>query len=133
MSFPSKLFITRSGTDANAPATDGVAVSGANTYYSATFTGSNRAQWTAQVFWTGTPTGTLTVQWSDKPNPDETTDNDWFTDAATFSSSPAGAAGSGAAHPGANTADMGYRHRIKYVNASGTGVLTGFAHAPRNA
>lgn len=133
MSFPNKLFVTRSATDANAPETEGIAVTGTNTYYSKMWSGSNKALEGGYVLWTGTPTGTLTMQASNKPNPDETSDVDWTPlDSIVLTPQPAGSAGS---TPLANSSPFSlfYRHRVKYVNASGNGVLTGWVHGGRSA
>lgn len=100
--------------------TDGIAVTGVNTYYSTKWT----AQWSSvfgfMIQWTGTPTGTLTLWASDKENPDETTDNDWVQDAIFSPTNPAGSAGKFR-----DNVDNGVARwwRVKYVNASGSGSL----------
>lgn len=134
MSFPSQLFVTRSATDANAPETVGIAVTGTNTYYSKMWSGNNRSPVAyGQVSWTGAPTGTLTVQVSNKAVPDETNDNDWAPlDSLALSPQPAGSPGSTAV-TNSTPFTAAYRHRVKYVNASGSGVLTGVVHASRQA
>jgi hypothetical protein len=65
---------------------------------------------------------------SDKPNPDQTNDNDWVQDTGFAPTNPAGSAGKMRDDTGNAKA---YRKRIKYVNASGTGLLTGFVTVPR--
>lgn len=119
MSTPYKLFITTSGTDSAAPATDGTAVTGTNTYYSKMFGGFGAIGYDLMVKWTGTPTGTLTLQVSDKPNPDETNDNDWVTTTETAMTNPAGSA---SAFRVATITSPG-KKRLKYVNASGSGSM----------
>lgn len=130
MSLPTKLFVTYSATDSNAPAVDGVTVTGAATFYSFMASGKDRQNISGQVFWTGTPTGTFTLQYSDKFNPNEANDNDWSADTSTFTN-PAGAGGSTPFFCTTVGSQAAFHHRIKYVNASGTGVMTGFAYAPQ--
>lgn len=125
---PIRLFTTRSGTDANAPNTEGAAMTGTNTVYSDMWTGEDSEGYSLTIFWTGTPTGTFTRWFTDKPNPDLTNDNDWVQDTGFTPTNPAGAAGKF----GTPTAvGRSFRNRIKYVNASGAGTLTGFATVTR--
>lgn len=74
----------------------------------------------AQVSWTGTPTGTLTVQGSN--------DNvNWITLTATGITSPAGGASSTfvTVGPGGNIVNnMTNYIRFVYTNASGSGTMT---------
>lgn len=128
MSKPNRLFLTYSATDANAPAVDGTVVSGAATFYSFMVSGEDRQNLSGQIFWTGTPTGTFTLQFSNKPNPDETNDNDWSADTSTFTN-PAGSAGSTPFGSTIVASAFAFHHRIKYVNASGSGTMTGWAYA----
>lgn len=128
MSTPYKLYRTTSGSDSAAPSTNGVAVTGTNTYYSKMFGGFNRLGYDLQVVWTGTPTGTLTLQVSDKPNPDETTDTDWVTTTETTMTNPAGSA---AQFRVAFLTSPGHK-RLKYVNSSGSGTLFAYAIVPVN-
>jgi hypothetical protein len=117
------LFVTQSATDANAPATRGVAVSSTNTYYSKKVSGSNYLS--GQMAWTGTPTGTFTVWGSDKAEPNEATDADWFSITPTQApANPAGAAAGTSFR--VNEFNCKWK-RVKYVNASGSGVLSGDA------
>jgi hypothetical protein len=119
-----KLFLTASGTDSAAPVTEGVAVSSTTTYYSKVWTGSDSDTCGIHLEWSGTPTGTFTLWMSDKYAPDETSDTDWVQDTGFSPSNPAGAAGK-------FRDDMSQaparRKRIKYVNASGSGTLKGWA------
>ena len=128
MAVPYSIYSTRSGTDANAPAIQGVTVSSTNTYYSDMWTGEDCDGFALSLFWTGTPTGVFTLWMTDKPNPDQTNDNDWVQDTTFAPTNPAGAAGKMRDDTGNAKA---YRKRVKYVNASGSGVLTGFATVPR--
>lgn len=127
MSLPVKLFMTSDTGDAAAPKTNGVAVSSTTTYYSKMWGGTNSTAYDLQVTWTGTPTGTLTLQVSNKPNPDESTDADWVTTTEGAMVNPAGSAS------GFRVAVNGShgKKRLKYVNASGSGVLYGFVVVPR--
>lgn len=131
MSTPVKLFTTFSATDANAPATPGVVMTGTNTNYSQMFSGSNKSTAVSVLLtWTGTPTGTFTLWGSNKANPNEANDSDWFQLAGATFTNPAGAAGQSSVGTTGFASDEFYRTRVKYVNASGAGVLTGEAHAP---
>lgn len=124
---PVKLFVTTSGTDSATPTTNGVAVSGTTTYYSKMWTGLDSYGYDLQVAWTGTPTGTFTLQVSDKPNPVETTDADWVTSTEVTVVNPAGSASQFRV---ATVASPAYRKRLKYVNATGTGTITGYVTVP---
>lgn len=120
------LFNTKSG---NAPMTRGVAVSSTNTYYSAKISESWELSFT--LSWTGTPTGVLTVWGSDVDQPNEANDADWFS--ITASPAPANPAGGAASTHGAvNDVNCKWK-RVKYVNASGSGVLSGDASRGENA
>ena len=123
MSTSFKLFTTRDTNDSAAPTSDGVAVSSTTTYYSKMFSGNDMAGYDLQVVWTGTPTGTLTLQVSDKPHPDETTDTDWVTTTETAMTNPAGSGAQFRVY----LVGSGARHRLKYVNASGSGTLKAYA------
>ncbi len=118
-----ELFLTLSSTGAAAHLTSGVAVSATNTYYSAKISGSNYLS--LQLAWTGTPTGTFTVQGSDKEIPNEASDTDWYS--ITPTQAPSNPAGSAAATSGRVNEFNSRWKRIKYVNASGSGTLTGYA------
>lgn len=125
---PYKIFTTRSSTDSRAPDVNGVAVTGTNTYYSTMWTGEDTTSYDLQVAWTGTPTGTFTLQVSDKPSPDESSDTDWVTSTEVTVVNPAGSASQFRV---ATTASPAYRKRLKYVNSSGSGTITGYATVPR--
>jgi hypothetical protein len=101
----------------------GLAVTGTNTYYSDVI-GPRNISWGYHFEWTGTPTGTLTLWRSNKPNPDPLTDNDWVQVTAFAPTNPAGSA----SKFGDEVSFTNFKnYRFKYVNASGTGVLFCFA------
>lgn len=125
---PIKLFVTTTSGDSGAPATSGKSVSGTSTYYSKMWSGLDATAYDLQVSWTGTPTGTLTLQVSNKPNPDETSDTDWVASTEVSLTNPAGSA---TGFRVAATGSPAFRKRLKYVNASGTGVLSGWVIVPR--
>lgn len=124
MSASIKLFVTRNDND---PAKNGVAVSGTSTYYSEMWGGMGAEGYDLQVVWSGDPTGTLTLQVSNVPNPNEANDTDWVTTTETTMVNPAGSASKfrvvTMTSPG--------KKRLKYVNSSGSGTLTGYAIVPR--
>ena len=127
MATPYSLYTTRSATDPGATDQVGVAVSSTNTYYSDMWTGENQDGYALTVFYTGTPTGTITLWMTDKPNPTLATDADWVQDTTFVATNPAGAAGK-FRDDAANA--KAARKRLKYVNASGTGVLSAFVTVP---
>lgn len=114
-------FNTLSSTGAAAHLTRGVTVSGTNTYYSQKASGSDILSYAVQ--WTGTPTGVFTLWGSDKKEPDESNDNDWYP--ITPTQAPTNPAGSASSSSGRAVDFNCPWKRIKYVNASGTGLLTG--------
>lgn len=106
---------------ANKNRTPGVNVTGTTTYYGNAVGGSGVGQ-SIHVRWTGTPTGTLTLWYSSKRSPDLTTDTDWKQDTSSTLANPAGAT-DGTYMDTTNT-NARWR-RLKYVNASGAGFITG--------
>lgn len=129
MATPYSIYNTRSGTDANAPVTVGTAVSSTSTFYSDVWSGESSDGYSLTVFYTGTPTGTFTLWYTDKINPDTgANDNDWVQDTSFTPINPAGAAGK-FGDPAGNF--KGYRKRLKYVNASGSGTITAYVITPR--
>ncbi len=117
---PISIFTTAGDTSAAPVSRDGVAVSSTNTYYSTPWSGDTYA---LSLFWTGTPTGTFTMWVSDKPNPDLANDNDWRQDTGFAPTNPAGSASKTGDDVTNSNANL---KRIKYVNASGSGTLTGY-------
>jgi len=128
MATPYSIFRTQPA-DSFAPPTAGVTVSGTNTYYSKTWGAADSDGHGLQVVWSGTPTGTLSMWCSDKPYPSETDDTDWVQDTSWVPTNPAGSAGKFRDDAGNMKA---YRKRLKYVNASGTGLLEAFVTVPRS-
>jgi hypothetical protein len=73
---------------------------------------------------TGTLTGTLSLWYSNKMEPDVSSDTDWDQDTAIVLTQPAGSATVQRLEVG----NLGARFaRVKYVHTSGTGVLSGEA------
>ena len=99
----------------------GANVTGTTTYYGNAVGGSGTGQ-SIHLRWTGTPTGTFTLWYSDKPDPVLTTDTDWVQDTSSTLTNPAGAAGSTFMDTTNSNAKL---RRVKYVNASGSGFLSG--------
>jgi hypothetical protein len=110
-----------------------LAVSSTDTYYSAPIALGNASLLGVQAIWTGTPTGTLTVEFSNDPGVGAYWDAyvaqaavgvapTWTapTTGGTFPANPAGGASSVLESFG----NIGYMWaRVKYVNASGSGTL----------
>jgi hypothetical protein len=99
--------------------TDGVAVTGTEVAYSKKFGPEGSTGFAYTTRWTGTPTGTLILQVSNKAYPLESSDADWDTD-ANNPTDPAGSA-SGASAELADRRSKWYR--FKYTNSSGSGNL----------
>lgn len=104
----------------------GVAVSSTNTYYSQPWSSRFGATFALMVEWTGTPTGTLTLWWSNKIAPNLANDTDWIQETTYTPTNPAGSA----SKDGKLLSIVPARwFRLKYVNASGSGTLTGQVHS----
>ena len=111
-------------------AKDGVAVTGTGTYYSTKISGKHADGAGIHLAWTGTPGGTFTLWMSDKPVPSEADDADWVQDTSFSPANPAGSA----SKMRDDTANAKARwKRVKYVNATGSGSLFGWANTPRTA
>lgn len=132
MPTPQSVYNTRSGTDANAPAAVGTAVSSTSTFYSDEWTGQDADGYSMSVFFNvnggDNATGTFTLWFSDKPIPNPANDNDWIQDTTFSPTNPAGAAGK-FGDPAGNF--KSYRKRLKYVNTSGTGTIVAYVTVPR--
>jgi hypothetical protein len=101
----------------------GTTVSGTSTFYSDPI-GPRTNSWGYHFEWTGTPTGTITMWRSNKPNPDPTSDNDWIQVTTFTPTNPAGSAGKFGDELNFTNFKL---YRFKYVNASGSGVLFCYA------
>lgn len=109
--------LTGSGPpDATTPSS--VAVSSTTTYYTNPIGNSGNGALSLHSVFTGTPTGAVTLWYSDKPNADRTSDADWVQDSTFTAVNPAGAA-TKSFHTVGNLASRSVR--LKYVNASGSG------------
>jgi hypothetical protein len=109
---------------------EGVAVSGALTFYSSKIGGRDSDGCALHLQWTGTPTGTFTLWMSDKPYPSETDDSDWVQDTGFSPTNPAGAAGK--MRDDMSNAKARWK-RVKYVNSASTGTLFGWASVSKLA
>jgi len=101
-----------------------LAISGTDTYYSDAINIDGEAvSW--HFVWTGTPTGTFTLWYSNVPNPNTANDNDWVQDTGFPATNPAGSASKAFVSV---TGTAALRVRLKYVNASGSGTLVTWAY-----
>ena len=105
----------------------GVAVSGTDSYYSKAILldgkpGSWHLEWTRA---SGTLDGDTQLFYSNKPNPDLTTDDDWVEDTGF----PAPTVNTTTSAKGfvALSGVVALWARLKYTNATGTGTLLGWA------
>lgn len=114
---PANVFRTAGG----AGDTQGAAVSGTGTTYSDITEVSRILNPSYHLEWTGTPTGTFTVWGSNKDSPNPATDADWFSPPlAVAIVQPAGSA----SKDFIDLTGWPFRKvRLKYVNASGAGVI----------
>jgi hypothetical protein len=100
----------------------GEAVSGTNTNYGLPFRPGAEGRFSVHLGWTGTPTGTFTLWYTDLEAPGLANDADWVEDTTWAPVNPTGSAGSMYVTTG-NVAALWVR--VKYVNASGSGTLWG--------
>jgi len=106
-----------------------LAISGTSTYYSDAIMARDGQAVSFHLVWTGTPTGTFTLWYSNVPNADASSDTDWVQDTTYSPTNPAGSASKSFVTIGNLVAN---RVRLKYVNASGSGTLAGYAHIASN-
>lgn len=125
---PNFSIYTTTDSGASGRTADGVAVSGATTYYSAPISGNKTDGMGLHLQWTGTPTGTFTLWMSDKPHPSLTDDADWVQDTGFSPTNPAGSASK--MRDDTSNAKAKWK-RVKYVNSGGSGVLYGWATTAR--
>lgn len=126
-----RLFTTQD-TGPQGYLTDGLAVTGANTYYSKPISCLGSDGFGMTIRWTGTPTGTFTVWRTDRRDPDLATDTDWTQD-PDFNGVGVGTLATGGIagiKSFSNAIAKNWKWRIKYVNTSGTGVV--FVDASKN-
>lgn len=98
---------------------EGVAVSGTADFYSDVFAPRTNS-WGFHFQWTGTPTGTITLWRTNKPNPILTTDADWIQVTTFAPTNPAGSA----SKFGDEINFTNFKHyRFKYANTAGSGTL----------
>lgn len=121
-----KLFVTPPSTaDGTGPtqASDGVSVSGTTTYYSQRWGANSSDGQSFTLFAVGTMTGTFTLWVTDHPNPNMATDADWVQDTGITFTNPAGS--DTKFNDSASNMKQHWK-RVKYVNATGSGVLRGY-------
>lgn len=122
---PVSIFRTDVTSGAVTFSNEGVAASGAATHYSKPWSSRGGHAASTSVFWTGNPTGTLTLWYSNKAQPSLADDSDWHQDTSYAPTNPAGSA--------SKTGDTmnvaaGRWWRIKYVHTGGAGTFTGYVH-----
>ena len=87
----------------------------------------NSDNFSIHLEWTGTPTSTVTIWASNKPDPDEgDNDDDWVQDTSVSITGPAGAAGKFLVEAG-NAGSRWYR--IKIETSGGTGTFSAWVNA----
>lgn len=100
-------------------------MTGTSVITSAVFNIQDMSLLSVHLIWTGTPTGTFTVQGSnqyDSTNPNAAAD--WVS----LSLSPAPAAGGSASSALVNLAQLGFAYlRVTYTNSAGSGTLNVYA------
>lgn len=96
------------------------------TIYSTPFAVNHSDNWAVHFEWTGTPTSTLSLWSTCKPNPSLASDTDWVEDATITFTNPAGSASKALKEIGNSGA---YMYRIKVVTASGSGTISAWVHA----
>lgn len=98
------------------------AVSSTNTYYSNVMSPNDDGVLGFEIRSTGTAAGTLTLWYSNDPEPSVADDTDWIQDTSW---SPTNPAGSATKTLYTVTGVKARRARVKYVNSSGSGTLAG--------
>lgn len=115
--YAKKMFVADEGLP-NA----GTSVSGTDTYYSKKLDFLGAKVGAMHIWWTGTPTGTLTVWASNDDAAATDGDTQWVQQTIDVPTQPAGSADATII----SLFHVGVRWvRVKYVNSSGTGVLRG--------
>lgn len=108
----------------DSPAVPTLAVTGANTYYSESVGVPDGKAVSYQVRFGGTPTGTLSLWYSNMRSPNLANDADWVQDTTFVPTNPAGTAPHNFYTVGNLTARS---TRLKYVNSAGSGTLAAWA------
>ena len=99
---------------------EGVAASNTTTYFSTPWSAS---EYGLQIVTSGTLTGTWTLWMSDKANPDRTAVTDWVQDTGFSPTNPAGSTTN--FRDDVSNANARWK-MLRYVNASGTGIIKAF-------
>lgn len=108
----------------DSPASPTQVVSGTDTYYSQPVGVPDGKPVSFHVTFTGTPTGTLSLWYTNKPNANRANDTDWVQDSTFTPSNPAGAGVTAFYTVGNLTCKSA---RLKYVNAAGSGTVVAWA------
>lgn len=117
---PDALLIMGEGKDA-------LTLSG--TQYSDYFSVADCDVWAVHAEWTGTPTATITLWASCKPEPDTANDTDWVQVTSFTGISPAGSASKALVEVGNSGAKY---YRLKSVLGAGAGTMKMWAHGKAN-
>jgi len=106
-------------------------MTGTATIYSDRFSMRKGSLFSLHFEWAGSsPSGTLTLWQSNKPDPDPDSVTDWVENTDVTFTSPAGS-DSAEFHTVGNAAAKYYM--VRYINGSGTGVLYCYAFAGKSA
>lgn len=97
-----------------------------NTIYTPAFSVADAPIWSIQLEWTGDPASTVTLWASNKPHPDESTDDDWVQDGDYTGPTIAGSPGKHLEEIG-NSGAKFYRLKIVTTDA-GSGTMSAWVH-----
>lgn len=126
MAFPSyAIYNTKTESGQGSSRTTAKIVNPTGTKYSEKMTPNEYGDLGFTLITTGTLSGTFTLWYSDKENPDVSTDGDWTQDPTWAPTNPAGAA----TNVAYNVSGLRKKWaRVKYVHSAGAGDLSGFAN-----